>query len=238
MDGRHRGGGDAARPAGWSLAHRIDGLLPELSQRLAGSVSAETHACTELATGVHDRARRHGRAYTLRAALAEELEPLGLSGRGRDPPAGPRPRGGGVRRRPLPAAPRGPARACAARADLRPPRARGRADPQLAIRGRPPARTPCRSSSPCRPTRRSGGATPTWPRCAPRCSRASARGGAAPLRQLRDLRRAPSTCCCAPGLPRTDVRLVRRPAAAPLRHGRGAGSRRPDGVAEVGAIAA
>jgi glutamate---cysteine ligase / carboxylate-amine ligase len=67
-------------PQGWSLAHRIDGLLPELSQRLAGSVSAETHACTlELATGVHTTVRAAtAELYTLRAALAEELEPLGL----------------------------------------------------------------------------------------------------------------------------------------------------------------
>jgi carboxylate-amine ligase len=67
-------------PQGWSLAHRIDGLLPELSQRLAGRVSAETHACTlELATGVHTTVRAAtAELYTLRAALAEELGPLGL----------------------------------------------------------------------------------------------------------------------------------------------------------------
>jgi carboxylate-amine ligase len=67
-------------PAGWSLAHRIDTLLPELSQRLAGSVSAETHACTlELATGPHATVRAAAaELYALRVALAEELEPLGL----------------------------------------------------------------------------------------------------------------------------------------------------------------
>ena len=67
-------------PAGWSLAHRIDTLLPELSQRLAGSVSAETHACTlELATGPHATVRAAAaELYALRVALAEELEPQGL----------------------------------------------------------------------------------------------------------------------------------------------------------------
>jgi carboxylate-amine ligase len=67
-------------PAGWSLAHRIDTVLPELSQRLAGSVSAETHACTlELATGAHVTVRAAAaELYALRVALAEELEPLGL----------------------------------------------------------------------------------------------------------------------------------------------------------------
>jgi glutamate---cysteine ligase / carboxylate-amine ligase len=64
----------------WSLAQRIDTLLPELSQRLAGRVSAETHACTlELATGVHSTVRTAAaELYSLRVALAEELDPLGL----------------------------------------------------------------------------------------------------------------------------------------------------------------
>ena len=45
-------------PHDWTLAQRIDSLLPELSPRLAGNVSAETHACTiELATGVHGTVR-------------------------------------------------------------------------------------------------------------------------------------------------------------------------------------
>jgi carboxylate-amine ligase len=67
-------------PRTWGLAHRIDTLLPELSPRLAGSVSAETHACTlELATGVHAAVRdAAAELYSLRVALAEELRPLGL----------------------------------------------------------------------------------------------------------------------------------------------------------------
>jgi glutamate---cysteine ligase / carboxylate-amine ligase len=67
-------------PRDWSLAHRIDSLLPELSPRLVGSVSAETHACTlELATGVHATVREAAaELYALRAALADELRPLGL----------------------------------------------------------------------------------------------------------------------------------------------------------------
>jgi carboxylate-amine ligase len=67
-------------PESWSLAHRIDSLLPELSPRLAGSVSAETHACTlELATEVHSSVRAAAaELHSLRVALADELRPLGL----------------------------------------------------------------------------------------------------------------------------------------------------------------
>jgi glutamate---cysteine ligase / carboxylate-amine ligase len=67
-------------PASWALAHRIDDLLPGLSPALAGSVSAETHACTlELATGVHLGVRAAvGELFALRTALADELGRLGL----------------------------------------------------------------------------------------------------------------------------------------------------------------
>src|SRR5688500_3192043 len=67
-------------PQDWSLAHRIDTLLPELSPQLAGSVTAETHACTlGLATGVHTTVREAAaELYSLRMALADELRPLGL----------------------------------------------------------------------------------------------------------------------------------------------------------------
>jgi carboxylate-amine ligase len=67
-------------PDSWALAQRIDTLLPELSPELAGSVTAETHACTlELATGVHRTVRSAAaELYSLRAALATELHPLGL----------------------------------------------------------------------------------------------------------------------------------------------------------------
>jgi carboxylate-amine ligase len=67
-------------PDSWALAQRIDTLLPELSPELAGSVSAETHACTlELATGVHSTVRSAAaELYSLRVALANELRPLGL----------------------------------------------------------------------------------------------------------------------------------------------------------------
>jgi glutamate---cysteine ligase / carboxylate-amine ligase len=67
-------------PGSWTLAQRIDSLLPELSPRLAGNVSAETHACTlELATGVHTTVRSAAaELYSLRAALATELHGLGL----------------------------------------------------------------------------------------------------------------------------------------------------------------
>jgi carboxylate-amine ligase len=67
-------------PGSWSLAHRIDSLLPELTPTLARSVSAETHACTlELATGVHPNVRAAAaELYSLRVALADELRALGL----------------------------------------------------------------------------------------------------------------------------------------------------------------
>jgi carboxylate-amine ligase len=67
-------------PDHWTLAQRIDSLLPELSPRLAGSVSAETHACTiELATGVHGTVRSAAaELYSLRAVLAAELHGQGL----------------------------------------------------------------------------------------------------------------------------------------------------------------
>jgi carboxylate-amine ligase len=67
-------------PETWTLAHSIDSLLPALSPELARSVAAETHACTlELATGVHATVRTAAaELYSLRAALAGELESLGL----------------------------------------------------------------------------------------------------------------------------------------------------------------
>ena len=66
-------------PGSWSLAQTIDDVLPALSPRLAGRVSAETHAAAlELATGVHVTvaAAVHELA-ALRSALQAELRPLG-----------------------------------------------------------------------------------------------------------------------------------------------------------------
>jgi carboxylate-amine ligase len=67
-------------PGTWTLAQRIDDLLPELSPLLAESVSAETHACTlELATGVHATVcAASAELFALRHALAEELDALGI----------------------------------------------------------------------------------------------------------------------------------------------------------------
>jgi glutamate---cysteine ligase / carboxylate-amine ligase len=67
-------------PGSWALAHRIDDVLPELSPALAGSVSAETHACTlELATGVRvGVGAAVSELFALRTALADELGRLGL----------------------------------------------------------------------------------------------------------------------------------------------------------------
>ena len=67
-------------PADWSLAHRIDDLMPALTPDLAEHVTPETHACTlELATGVHATvAEATAELSSLRAALAAQLGKLGL----------------------------------------------------------------------------------------------------------------------------------------------------------------
>ena len=67
-------------PADWSLAHRIDDLMPALTPDLAEHVTPETHACTlELATGVHATvAEATAELSSLRAALATQLGKLGL----------------------------------------------------------------------------------------------------------------------------------------------------------------
>jgi glutamate---cysteine ligase / carboxylate-amine ligase len=59
-------------PEDWTLAHRIEDLLPRLSPGLAQHVAAETHACTlELHTGVH---RTVGGACAELLALRQELD--------------------------------------------------------------------------------------------------------------------------------------------------------------------
>ena len=67
-------------PGDWTLAHRIDDLLPKLSPELAAHVAAETHACTlELFTGVHRTVPEAcAELLALRRELAAQLEPLGL----------------------------------------------------------------------------------------------------------------------------------------------------------------
>ena len=67
-------------PADWSLADRIDDLLPELEDELAGSVAAETHACTlELATGVHSSVGgARDELLALRSTLEARLRALDL----------------------------------------------------------------------------------------------------------------------------------------------------------------
>jgi glutamate---cysteine ligase / carboxylate-amine ligase len=67
-------------PEDWSLAHRIDDLLPELSPELGGHVAAETHACTlELGTGIHSTvAAASAELFSIRTALAAQLRGLGL----------------------------------------------------------------------------------------------------------------------------------------------------------------
>jgi carboxylate-amine ligase len=67
-------------PSDWTLAHKIDDLLPRLSHELAAHVGAETHACTlELFTGVHRTvAEACAELLGLRRELAAQLRRLGL----------------------------------------------------------------------------------------------------------------------------------------------------------------
>jgi len=67
-------------PADWSLANRVDDVLPVLSSRLAERVTAETHgAAIELATSAHPNVAAAVReAHELRAALKAELAGVGL----------------------------------------------------------------------------------------------------------------------------------------------------------------
>jgi glutamate---cysteine ligase / carboxylate-amine ligase len=67
-------------PDDWSLASRIDDVLPALSRRVAGAACAETHGCTlELASRPHPTAAAAAAELAdLRAALVADLAPLGL----------------------------------------------------------------------------------------------------------------------------------------------------------------
>jgi carboxylate-amine ligase len=67
-------------PVDWSLAHRVDDILPTLSSGLAAHVTAETHgAAIELATSPQpDAAAVADEARELRAALETELAQVGL----------------------------------------------------------------------------------------------------------------------------------------------------------------
>jgi carboxylate-amine ligase len=67
-------------PRDWSLAQRIETVLPRLSPELAAHVTTETHrSAIELATGVHSSvADAADELRGLRRALATQLEPLEL----------------------------------------------------------------------------------------------------------------------------------------------------------------
>jgi carboxylate-amine ligase len=67
-------------PREWTLAQRIDEVLPRLPPALAAQVTAETHgAAIELASRPHDTAGAAGREIaTLRAVLADQLAAMGL----------------------------------------------------------------------------------------------------------------------------------------------------------------
>jgi glutamate---cysteine ligase / carboxylate-amine ligase len=68
------------RPEDWTLAQRIDQVLPALSPELARSVTPETHgSALELRTGVYQTAAgTAGELLRLRERLEAELEPMGL----------------------------------------------------------------------------------------------------------------------------------------------------------------
>jgi carboxylate-amine ligase len=67
-------------PRDWSLAQRIDDVLPALSEELASRATAETHgAALELASHPHDDVQSAvGEIAALRGALAGELAEVGL----------------------------------------------------------------------------------------------------------------------------------------------------------------
>ena len=67
-------------PDDWSLASRIDDVLPALSRRVAAAASAETHgSALELASRPHPTAAAAAAELAdLRAGLAADLAPLGL----------------------------------------------------------------------------------------------------------------------------------------------------------------
>jgi carboxylate-amine ligase len=64
----------------WSLAQRIDDVLPELSETLGERVAGETHgSAVELSTDPHDTVEGAAAQVTrLRESLARELAPAGL----------------------------------------------------------------------------------------------------------------------------------------------------------------
>ena len=67
-------------PSDWSLASRVDDVLPVLSRTVAASASAETHgSALELASRPHATAAAAAAELAqLRAGLADDLAPLGL----------------------------------------------------------------------------------------------------------------------------------------------------------------
>lgn len=67
-------------PSDWSLAQRVDDILPELPPALAAQVTAETHgAAIELASRPHESAAAAGEEIAqLRTALADQLARMGL----------------------------------------------------------------------------------------------------------------------------------------------------------------
>ena len=235
LDGGDRGGGDAARPRDWCLAHVIDDLLPELSGRAwPRSVSgrdARLHARARHRGALHRGRRRRRAGQPARHARWTNCAARPRAPRRRAPTrfaVGEDTEVSGERA--LPGTGGRPARARPPRADVRAARARGRAD-RRAGGGRcgSPARPPAAAPRPVGQLALLARAwTPGSPRCARRCSRRS-RGRAcrATSRATRATSR-PSTRFCAPTLPRAHLPVVGRAPAAALRHCRGAHHGRSD----------
>ena len=211
-----------ARPGRWALASRIDDVLPALSPERRRARAAETHgSAIELATGPHATATRAAAELAdLRAAARRRPRPARAARRGRGhAPVRAVERRRGLARRALPVDLRLDARARPPRADVRAARPRRRAR----RRGRGPgaarpARARAAAARAVRATRRSGrAATPAWPRPARRSSaRSRASGIPRAVRRLRGVRRGGRRAAPLRRVPRADVPVVGRAAAAAL----------------------
>ena len=219
VDGRRRGGGDAARPGDVAPRLALRGRARRAARSSIERAAAETHgSALELATDPHaDVADADRRAGALRAGLARRAR-AARAARRRRGHAPARALGGrrGLARRalPVPATPR-----CASwRAASRPSgcTCTSPCPTRSAVRAlQPHARAPADAARAVGATRRSGrAATPAWPRCARRSSRPSRASASRAVRLLRRLRRGDRRAAALRRDPRADVPLVGRAAAA------------------------
>ncbi len=235
VDGRRRGGGDAARPE-----RLVAGLARGRGDETADGRAAgpHEHRDARVGAGAADRPARERRRRAEPARAPARRTGGGArgarhesGGRG-DPPVHAVAEHEDLRRRPLPLPVRVDARARAARADVRAARPRRGARRRERDAGRqPPALAPAAAA-------RAVGelALLAGPRDGPRLGAHAAvpgvpaRGDPARVRRLRGLRLDDRSPAALRGVPRADVPVVGRAPAAALRDDRGAGSwtrRRP-----------